>query len=59
MNQTEHSDRNLSLALKAFPFSFEECRPYTAIRHLIRDSSCDESPKRLYAQPPNGAKDVW
>lgn len=35
MNQIEHSDHNLSLALKGFSFSFEECRPYTAIRHLI------------------------
>lgn len=38
MNQTEHSDHNLSLALKGFSFSFEEWRPYTAIiRHLIHD----------------------
>lgn len=37
MNQTEHSDHNLSLALKGFSFSFVECRPYTAIRHLIPD----------------------
>lgn len=38
MNQTEHSDHNLSLALEGFSFSFEECRPYTAIiRHLIHD----------------------
>lgn len=37
MNQTEHSDHNISLALKGFSFSFEECRPYTAIRHLIPD----------------------